>query len=355
MELAKTWCVVGVSVLSAAALASDPRNHEPYNLLVPNKTLAKVALCSSVIGHIVDEDFLPFSHYGITGGTPSEAINVVRQIWVTDTSNRKIYRFAADIFYPPPYYGEVLTGPVDQIRGMEFVKQNHTIYVAHSGTNLSAPGDRILMFDVTGQPVGSFAATNPTDIMYSPELNELLITNATHEAIDRYTLEGQFLGRLIDSDGVSSIDRPMQMSRNHHSGELLVAGADSPAGLYHFDLDGEEMGFYPQVGHPEGMAELDYDLKHGFWLFTSEFGMFTYWSDGDELDMVRDNGAWGFINTVQFFCWADYDRSDFVDLDDYVAFVYDFEAGLPLADFDGSGFVDFEDFFLFVERFVAGC
>jgi hypothetical protein len=69
-------------------------------------------------------------------------------------------------------------------------------------------------------------------------------------------------------------------------------------------------------------------------------------------------------------CPADYDDSGFVDSDDFVAFVNDFErgcrgtgvgnAGLDpncsrSADYDTSGFVDSDDFVAFVAAFSAGC
>lgn len=54
-------------------------------------------------------------------------------------------------------------------------------------------------------------------------------------------------------------------------------------------------------------------------------------------------------------CSADFDHSGFVDLDDFVAFVYSFEAGTDDADFDESGFVDLDDYVEFVHAFELGC
>ncbi len=59
--------------------------------------------------------------------------------------------------------------------------------------------------------------------------------------------------------------------------------------------------------------------------------------------------------TGRVWCRADFDRSGFVDIEDYDAFVMAFEAGTDDADFDGSGFVDVEDFFAFVFQFQGGC
>ncbi len=54
-------------------------------------------------------------------------------------------------------------------------------------------------------------------------------------------------------------------------------------------------------------------------------------------------------------CGADFDRTGFVDTDDYDAFIFAFEAGAPSADFDRSGFVDTDDFDAFVHAFELGC
>ncbi|GMV27219.1 MAG: hypothetical protein AMXMBFR58_32500 [Phycisphaerae bacterium] len=71
-----------------------------------------------------------------------------------------------------------------------------------------------------------------------------------------------------------------------------------------------------------------------------------------------DAGA-AFVDTCEMgvidSCPADFDRTGFVDLDDYDRFVQAFEAGESCADFDGTGFVDTEDFDAFVQAFELGC
>lgn len=54
-------------------------------------------------------------------------------------------------------------------------------------------------------------------------------------------------------------------------------------------------------------------------------------------------------------CAADFDRSCFLDSDDFSAFVGAFIAGQPSADFDQTGFIDSDDFVAFVRSFEAGC
>ncbi|HLO39781.1 MAG TPA: GC-type dockerin domain-anchored protein [Phycisphaerales bacterium] len=75
------------------------------------------------------------------------------------------------------------------------------------------------------------------------------------------------------------------------------------------------------------------------------------WASG-ETSATVDRGAYEFQYHT---CPADFDKSGFVDLDDYVAFVAAFEAGTQNADFDKTGFVDTDDFTAFVLAFEAGC
>ncbi|MBL8963340.1 MAG: EF-hand domain-containing protein [Phycisphaerae bacterium] len=73
---------------------------------------------------------------------------------------------------------------------------------------------------------------------------------------------------------------------------------------------------------------------------------------------INDEGETSSIPVASVFeTWrpADFDRSGFVDFEDYIAFVTAFELGGDDADFDQSGFVDIEDFFAFVHAFEDGC
>ncbi len=64
-----------------------------------------------------------------------------------------------------------------------------------------------------------------------------------------------------------------------------------------------------------------------------------------------------FWDDIEFFqyCVADFDKTGFVDTDDFDAFVRSYELGEEAADVDGSGFVDTEDYDFFVHAFEEGC
>lgn len=58
---------------------------------------------------------------------------------------------------------------------------------------------------------------------------------------------------------------------------------------------------------------------------------------------------------TNFGCMADFDKSGFVDFEDFTSFVRAFEDGVDEADYDGSGFVDLDDYAAFVVDFEQGC
>ncbi len=105
-------------------------------------------------------------------------------------------------------------------------------------------------------------------------------------------------------------------------------------------------------------ADLDND---GIWFEYTSLDLNLDTRNLDDLN-VPDTGAGpgpvvdrGCFEYQYHTCPADFDKSGFVDLDDYVAFVAAFEAGTQNADFDGTGFVDTDDFTAFVLAFEAGC
>ncbi|GMV26680.1 MAG: hypothetical protein AMXMBFR58_27110 [Phycisphaerae bacterium] len=80
--------------------------------------------------------------------------------------------------------------------------------------------------------------------------------------------------------------------------------------------------------------------------------------DGNPRIVYFGGGPYGGLDLGCYevqWCPADYDASGFVDLDDYSAFVADFEAGVQKADFEKTGFVDTDDFDAFVAAFQEGC
>lgn len=54
-------------------------------------------------------------------------------------------------------------------------------------------------------------------------------------------------------------------------------------------------------------------------------------------------------------CIADWNGDGEVDINDFFAYLADFEAGEPRADLNNDGEIDINDFFIFLQEFEAGC
>jgi hypothetical protein len=80
----------------------------------------------------------------------------------------------------------------------------------------------------------------------------------------------------------------------------------------------------------------------------------TFWITA-ELSEEIGWATWIGSFSITSSCPADFDRSGYVDTDDYTAFVTDFVEGVDRADYNASGFVDTDDFTAFLLDFNAGC
>lgn len=81
---------------------------------------------------------------------------------------------------------------------------------------------------------------------------------------------------------------------------------------------------------------------------------FTFTSPGTFHYFCLPHGS-SMQGVVRVFCTADFDRSEFVDIEDFTAFVGAFLGGSDAADVDRSGFVDTDDYDCFVRAYEAGC
>jgi hypothetical protein len=113
-------------------------------------------------------------------------------------------------------------------------------------------------------------------------------------------------------------------------------------GLYNISLERPNVSFLNLYRIAEGSA----------------FNKEVYLSDGVHPNNAGVLHLGGLINKElqdSLLCLSDYDRSGFVDVDDFTAFSTDFGNGEDTCDVDQSGFVDTDDYDLFVTHFENGC
>ncbi|NQZ61449.1 hypothetical protein, partial [Crocosphaera sp.] len=224
-------------------------------LMIPDSVSDRIVLFDPLDGSLIDDNFIDGSVDTGLGifQTPINAIQVNREIWVSDQVADAIFRFDLSGNYLGIVNDSDNDGTpegLDNIRGIEFV--NGLIYVSNSGTENGAPGDGsvVVVFDTDGNNLGFFDTGDPFDIRaYN---GTLLISDIDEDNIDRYTIDGVdsvFDENFVDSNGETGINFPQQITVRESNANLLVAGFTNipdfnNGGLYEYDAQGNQVNLF---------------------------------------------------------------------------------------------------------------
>ncbi|NEQ98528.1 MAG: hypothetical protein F6K30_17710, partial [Cyanothece sp. SIO2G6] len=269
-------------------------------LMIPDSVSDRILLFDSFDGSLVNDNFIDGSETGLgIFETPINAIQVNQEIWVSDQVADAIFRFDLSGNYldiVSDADGDGDTDGLDNIRGIEFI--DNLIYVANAGDGNDAPGDGevVVVFDTAGNNLGSFDTGDPYDIRaYNGELliTDINSNNDGGEDIDRYTIDGinsTFIDTFHESDGETGVDFPQQITLRESTGTVLVGGFSTPGGVYEYDINGNQVGFF---GADEGFANrlrAAYELGNGNILWSGGDGMIvTDPSTGVDVDIYTVN------------------------------------------------------------------
>ncbi len=251
--------VKGFAAASLLALGAATAHAQQY--LVTDTTNRAVMLIDGTAGTILNAQFIADSGTGnFTFSLPIEAVQVNGEIWVADQVSDQLVRF--DLF--GNWISTLSTG-LDNVRGLTYL--NGLVYLVNFGTANGAPGKRILVFDLNGNQVSSFATGDLFDV--AARGNELLVSNTLLDDIERYSLGGNFLGTFHNSDGATGIDFPSQVTPLL-SGEVLAAGQSAPTGFFLYDANGVQTTYFPVAAAVRGVARTD----AGKYLYSTNSGVF---------------------------------------------------------------------------------
>ncbi|MBA4029161.1 MAG: hypothetical protein C0475_08535 [Planctomyces sp.] len=122
-----------------------------------------------------------------------------------------------------------------------------------SGTHANT----VQSFDLDGGDQRTFANLNgigtPRGILFRG--GDVLIGDSAGDDIERFSLTGQHLGTLVDSDGVTGIDFPQQLALGLN-GSILAAGFTAPFGVYRYNSDGSGETLLSINTSPRGVYQL---------------------------------------------------------------------------------------------------
>jgi len=291
----KMTALVAIALASGMAYAV-PGADDDCGLLVADSTGDRVLLLSAQDGSVIDANWIDIAAAaasdGYTGGiTPIEAIEVGSEIWVSDQVADRIWRFDT---VTQNYIGSIGAGSGDMnnIRGMH--RFGGTVYVAMGSDSDNFERGIITIDQATATVTGRFNGRDPSDTSYW-DLNfsngNLLVSNSDsgNDGLEIYSIDGDYLGNLVSSDGVTGIDFPQQINRDSN-GNLLVGGFSSPSGVHMFDMFGNSLGI---VAGLDSGSRAGYELGNGEIMWTN--GSFIATDNGT----ILDGGSFRFITKVQ--------------------------------------------------------
>jgi hypothetical protein len=237
-------------------------------LTVIDSTNDRVLLLDAFDGSIINDNFIDLSTND--PGTPKALTQVGNELWIADQLRDRIDRYNAQ----GQLVGSIGGGddsPINNVRGIELV--GNTLYISQ-GSSSSIADRAIVTYDITtGDFTGSFGRPtddfSPFDVLHVN--GELLVSNIDtgNDGIERYGLDGEFLGFFAQSDGSSSFDFLQQLAVRDN-GNILAAGFSPPSGVFEFTADGTELGAVAGVDLGiRGVAE----LGNGSIIYTNGAGL----------------------------------------------------------------------------------
>lgn len=249
----------------------------------------RVLLLDAFDGSVVNDNFIDVGAVALAAGvssTPIEVLEVGNEFWVSDQVADRIWRFG----HNGQFLGDIgSNGDLNNIRGMQLV--GDTMYVSQ-GSASDNYSEGLMTIDINSLSVtGVLLDRDPGDVSYQDIIqvgNELYVTNSDtgNDGIERYSLDGQYLGNLVSSDGVTGLDFGQQMFVRGN-GNILVGGFSGPSGVYEYASDGTFIGIAAGLDFgPRGAIDLgngEILWGNGTWLRTDtdiifEGGSFRYFT-----------------------------------------------------------------------------
>ncbi|MBO6513093.1 MAG: hypothetical protein JJ974_03915 [Phycisphaerales bacterium] len=263
-----------ISTAALVALAAGTA-HADFILSIDSNS-DRVMILDAFDGSVINDNFLDIgaaaSAIGVSS-TPIEVVDTGSEFWVSDQVGDRIWRYSHSGALLGNFGGD---GDLNNIRGMHRV--GNTMYVA-MGSNSDNFSEGIVSIDTTTRNINGVFLDRPgTDVSYFDIVsvgNELLVTNidSGNDGIERYSLDGTYLGNLVTSDGVSSVDFPQQMYIRDN-GNILVGGFSPPSGVHEFAADGTALGIVAGLDFgPRGAIDLgngEILWGNGTWLRTDD-------------------------------------------------------------------------------------
>ncbi len=223
-------------------------------VLIPESSNERVMAFDPVTGDLVDANFVPSDPTNLSTPIAAALHPDGNSILVSDQIQDGLIQYDLDGnhlgWFAPS--GGVNNNILDNVRGWDLKADGTILVTSASGAN----ADAIAEFDDNGDYLGNFIEPNatimdsPFCIVYREAEDDYLVSASSSGAIHRYDNQGTYLNNLVPS-----INFPQQI-HILPNGNFLVAGFSNPSGVYEYDSDGTQVGFYNPVTGLRGVYEL---------------------------------------------------------------------------------------------------
>jgi PKD repeat protein len=259
-------------------------------ILIPNSADNTVMALDPETGELIDAAYFPADDVNLS--TPIEILFNGSTYFISDQLKRLIQEYDMDgnfIGTFAPEGGED-TNILHNIRGIH-LRENGNLLVTVAGM---ANAHSIAEFNTEGEYLGNFIANGaggldgPWDILYRPDFNDYLVSANGSSGIHRYDHEGEFIEIFVSG---LAFPEQMQLLAN---GNILVANFSGAQGLYEFDSQGNQIGYYNVVTGLRGVHE----LPDGNILVTNSAGVHKINRENQSLGLMTSGNA-RFITLVK--------------------------------------------------------
>lgn len=230
----------------------------------------RIALFDANDGSLIDINWL--TDVGAVGWaftTPKEAKIVGNEIWVADQVEDAVHRFDLS----KNYLSSITTGPggvpIDNIRSLG--TDGSKVYVTNASGGF---GNAVITYDTAGNPVSDFSLSGSSFDAEPWRSDEILVSNTSTNALERYDTGGGFLGNFVS--GYSFFEQVVVLSDD----SVISANAiDSVGveGIWHFNADGTVRTFLDtnDAGAPGGVPRGANLLNNGDYIVAGSTGVWT--------------------------------------------------------------------------------
>ncbi len=226
-------------------------------LMMPDSTNNRLVLFDPMDGSVVNNNY-----FALASGTPVHAMQVGSEIWVSEQIGDRVSRWSLT-GVALGQIGGGPTGGLDNIRGMGLI--NNVVYVTNDGTANTAPGNSVVSYDTSGNPLGFFStpsSTGPFGVL-DYQGGMLVSSSDANDDIHEYTLAGASLGTFHNSTTLNFTEQ-MNYAAN---GDVLAAGFSSNNVVRLDSSTGSVLGTFTASG-----ARGVYPLGNGNIMWTSGSG-----------------------------------------------------------------------------------